>query len=802
MATNFDPDEFMQRLAEAAARIEKEADPLVQAEKKMAEEAEKNAKALGTFGKSLGSAAGQLGKAMMSASDGAGKYASGVEAAGSAVNQFASSMGPLAKGVGIVVDLFSKLAGGVLKQNEALVKSYRSLSQVGDIGKSFQNIMDDMHEAGFSVNQSAEAYTNAIQKAAPGLAIFAGTVSDGVTALQENYSILQLSEKQMQRYGMSQEEMFDRTATFMGILAASGNKEKKSSEELGAVTRMYLTNLAELSMLTGESRDALEQKMQKDANDLRYQLMLSEQTDESKLRMNAVMMDLPETLREGAKSILVNQGRVVDEQGIAFFQALGHKGIAAMMTAINDKTTDVSVAVGRMQKTHADILDSQFKNFRPVINTANDAMKDFGLTSETNNYRLRGHAFNEEKHRERLEKLRKDGENSEMDENTARIQKERKMRNTFEQFQLQMASTIMPVLDSFTDALEALGEAMAEFAYTFSFHKIDVRDSFRSLRSLEDVSTQLVEQEKKRLQLDKDEITVKENLKKAEEDLARIEKAYSGPNISAEDREKATRGARETVTGHKNELADIGSRKARSNRLTQRAMTAGSNMASERGEMFGEQAVSGPESKIELDTIKSKSGKSAQVAKQYSGAFQSLIDYLDNAGYEIRSLGGYNDRNVAGTDKKSYHAYGAAIDINPSTNPMTFGDLVTDMPKDIGSIASSLGLGWGGNWKSKKDAMHFSAASSEGGSLLQAKNGGIFSGPVQGYNVKLHGDEMVTPVNKGVTKQPLSSQSNLGSNETLTTYLMAMVEKLENLVELQSQTNRTSEEHLQYAKSN
>lgn len=801
MATNFDTDEFIQKLAEAAARIEKEADPLIQAEKKMAEEAEKNAKALGTFGKSLGSAAGQLGKAMLNASEGAGKYANGVEAAGSAVNQFASSMGPLAKGVGVVVDLFAKLAGGVLKQNEALVKSYRSLSQVGDIGKSFQNIMDDMHDAGFSVNQSAEAYTSAIQKAAPGLAVFAGTVSDGVNALHENYNVLKLSEKQMQRYGMSQEEMFDRTATFMGILAASGNKEKKSTEELGAVTRMYLTNLAELSMLTGESRDALEQKMQKDANDLRYQLLLSEQTDDMKLRMNAVMMDLPETLREGAKSILVNQGRVVDEQGIAFFQALGHKGIAAMMNAINDKTTDVSVAVGRMQKSHADILDSQFRTYRPVINTANDAMKDFGLTAEVNNYRLRGHAFNEEKHRARLDKLRKDGENAEMDENTARVQKERRMRNSFEQFQLQMANTIMPVLDSFTDALEALGEAMAEFAYTFSFHKIDVRDSFKSLRSLEDVASQLADQEQKRLAIDKEEITIKENLKKAEADLAKLEKTYASSNISAEDREKATRSARETVSGYQRDLADVSSRRARSNRLTQRAISAGSSMASEKGELFGEQPVAGPESKVELETIRSQSGKSTQVAKQYAGAFQGLIDYLDKAGYEIRSLGGFNDRNVAGTNKKSYHAYGAAIDINPTTNPMG-ADLITDMPKEIGEVAKSLGLGWGGNWSSKKDAMHFSAAASEGGSLLQAKNGGIFSGPVKGYNVTLHGDEMVTPVNKGVTKQPLSSQSTNIPDQTLTSYLMAMVEKLENLVELQSQMNRTGEEHLQYAKSN
>lgn len=801
MATNFDPDEFMQRLAEAAARIEKEADPLIQAEKKMAEEADKNAKALGTFGKSLGSAAGQFGKAMTSASEGAGKYAGSFEAAGNAAKVFTSGMGPLAKTVGVVVDLFSKLAGGVLKQNEALVKSYRSLSQVGDVGKSFQNIMQDMQDAGFSVNESSEAYTNIINKSATGLAVFAGSARDGVEALHENYNVLKLSEKQMQRYGMSQEEMFDRTATFMGILAMSGNKEKRSSEELGAVTRTYLTNLAELSMLTGESRDAQEQKMQKDANDLRYQLMLSEQTDEMKLRMNATMMDLPDQLREGAKSIIVNQGRVVDEQGAAFFQALGHKGIAAMMTAINDKTTDVSVAVGRMQATHADILDKQFKNFRPVINTANDGMKDFALTAETNAYRIRGHAFDEEKHRERLAKLRSDGENKDMDENTARLLKERKLRNSFEQFEFQMSKFILPMLDSFMDSMTALGESMADFAYTFSFGKIDVRDAFAQINSYTDAVRIIEEQTKKQIKLNEEEEKIKKELQEFEQRKEKAKTAWFGSN--PEDFDKDIENQRE-------KLRNVQSEKARSARIIGKAQKQGTTMsqnqtADKRAEGAGETApttrgLGG--NQIELATVASKSGKSTQVAKEYQHAFQALIDYLDQSGYKINSLGGFADRsNVNDPSKKSIHAYGGAIDINPDTNP-NGSKLITDMPTNIGAIAAGLGLGWGGNWKSVKDAMHFSAASSEGGSLLQAKNGGIFSGPVQGYNVKLHGDEMVTPVNKGVIKQPLSSQSNLGSSESLATYFMAMVEKLENLVELQERNNRTGEEHLQYAKSN
>ena len=153
--------------------------------------------------------------------------------------------------------------------------------------------------------------------------------------------------------------------------------------------------------------------------------------------------------------------------------------------------------------------------------------------------------------------------------------------------------------------------------------------------------------------------------------------------------------------------------------------------------------------KPDLATISSKTGASTQVGAQYAGAFQRLIDNLDASGYEIRSLGGYNDRDVRGKPGvKSIHAHGGAIDINPGTNPMG-QSLITDMPPGIGQLANSLGLGWGGDWKSVKDAMHFSAAQSEGGGMLQARNGGSFSGPDSGYPATLHGNEAVVPLPDG-----------------------------------------------------
>jgi hypothetical protein len=45
------------------------------------------------------------------------------------------------------------------------------------------------------------------------------------------------------------------------------------------------------------------------------------------------------------------------------------------------------------------------------------------------------------------------------------------------------------------------------------------------------------------------------------------------------------------------------------------------------------------------------------------------------------------------------------------------------MPASVGAMAAKYGLGWGGNWRTSKDAMHFSMASGEGGSVPVDRSG-------------------------------------------------------------------------------
>ncbi len=103
--------------------------------------------------------------------------------------------------------------------------------------------------------------------------------------------------------------------------------------------------------------------------------------------------------------------------------------------------------------------------------------------------------------------------------------------------------------------------------------------------------------------------------------------------------------------------------------------------------------------------------------------WQALGAVMVAYGYRVPTsyTGSYMCRNITGGSKWSGHAWPVAMDINAKTNPyirtptlrtIRWG-VETDMPaamvKEIESITASgiRAFGWGGRWRSIKDAMHY-----------------------------------------------------------------------------------------------
>jgi len=81
-------------------------------------------------------------------------------------------------------------------------------------------------------------------------------------------------------------------------------------------------------------------------------------------------------------------------------------------------------------------------------------------------------------------------------------------------------------------------------------------------------------------------------------------------------------------------------------------------------------------------------------------------------GYELVDgwCWGYACRAIKGTDDPSNHSWGLAVDLNAPRNrysPASENRLVTDMPDWMPKLWANYGFGWGGNYRTVKDAMHY-----------------------------------------------------------------------------------------------
>lgn len=112
---------------------------------------------------------------------------------------------------------------------------------------------------------------------------------------------------------------------------------------------------------------------------------------------------------------------------------------------------------------------------------------------------------------------------------------------------------------------------------------------------------------------------------------------------------------------------------------------------------------------MKLRTITTPSGAKFSVADEHADRFGAFLADLEAGGYAIKGdqSGGYNDRNIAGTNIKSHHATGSAIDLNWNNNPRGAAGAIS--PELARSLAAKHGLTWGGDWKNP-DPMHFEAA--------------------------------------------------------------------------------------------
>ena len=127
-------------------------------------------------------------------------------------------------------------------------------------------------------------------------------------------------------------------------------------------------------------------------------------------------------------------------------------------------------------------------------------------------------------------------------------------------------------------------------------------------------------------------------------------------------------------------------------------------------------------SREQLERIVGIGGIPLYVRREIEPLAQALVQELPEArkpgAAPLTSAGGYNKRRIDNSSVWSNHSWGLALDVNPATNPYSYTFRTDFIPGKARALAAKYGFRWGGDYRGKKDPMHFEFM----GSVAEARN--------------------------------------------------------------------------------
>lgn len=692
-----------------------------------------------------------------------GKLGSAVESVGEAISGLSLFLGPKGKLAGMVLGGVTSIAGNIMaKYGEAAVEfaqaygkfaldevqrvsgAFKEMANVGGLaGTSIDGFAESARNLGLSMDQ----YAKLVGRNSEGLAAAGLTVSQGARALQRITTAGTEFEDKFLKLGFSLEQQTEFSARFLATQRNTTRINLQDTKALSEANRKYLEQIDELARLTGQSRDKVANELEAMSRELRFGATL------------AIAQE------KGTREAIENTARLLEHHGSKEI-AEGFKDIfggattersQALMAATNNRAAGIAEALENGQITSAEAM----RQFQAAVREtrlalgADEFERRVGKLGTVLDPMLVGMRRLDKAQDMSVESLTRAKKEQDKDatatgenvENLVSAQKA--LRDLAVQLDEIVMKQLFPIMAKnvrqFIEVLSAGAKKLAEMlgvdaTVTGSDTTVpSTGDAAAARQKAEADAVAANERAKREGATREDRIKAQRAQREAEAARAREESAR---------RKKSIEGG---VTGDRGGGGQAAPAAPAPRGVPPGGGTSQAPASPGADEPSYSRGLGGGAGAVKLTRVTSKTGKGAQVNAQFAGAFQTLVDYLDQSGYVINSMGGFVDRdkrNQPGVP--SIHKLGAAIDINPETNPLG-PTLVTDMPAGISQVAASLGLGWGGNWSSPKDAMHFSAATSEGGRLIKAAQGGTYSGPKSGYPAILHGAEAVVPLPDGRT---------------------------------------------------
>ena len=218
----------------------------------------------------------QFGTALISTATGMTKYGEAVNTAAGGLYEFSKNFGPIVKILGGAAKVIGFFVEAVFKQQDAMIKSFDSLSEVGATSALTTN---DIRKMGLNAGYTSdrlEKFTDITKGLGTDLLGLGTTAGKGVEQFSKVASVSQDVRDSFNRLGIGQEELTKIQANYVKTTISSGRSLARSPELLQQQSLKYATTLQELAALTGMNRDAQQKTLDEANSNLNFQIHMYE----------------------------------------------------------------------------------------------------------------------------------------------------------------------------------------------------------------------------------------------------------------------------------------------------------------------------------------------------------------------------------------------------------------------------------------------------------------------------------------------------------------------------------------------
>ena len=748
-----------------------------------------------------------LGATSVSTEQGMTKYGKSITTATDAVGDIASEFGVLGKVVGFLIKQIGGMAAASLKQQDALMKSYRTLSDFGAIDSSgLKGVLDNMLAMGANTEQM-ENFHKVLKDMAPDLMTFGGSVANGAKEFGKvTKSLLGGKlEDQMKQFGYSTEEMVKYSGQYIAMQSRSGSLTTKNAGELATQSANYMKTLTELTMYTGQQRDAAQKVFEDQQRDIAFRVKMREMEESGQgeqAKKMATMIatvslknkDLGDMLREQ----FANDGGMVTGK-MAQLAGQFPDMYRQMETASKEQGNATSQAMAVL-KGQTPEMKRMFQQFGAVAKVSAGAAGDLMFNVDTMNTEQSLTATNLEQINAEVAKMMAGGDKR-IQSQTELEKAERRTRAGFELFLAEVGDRAVPVVESLAKAMNKLGAVIADVVYwvtsKLGMDVVDFRSAFKEFTDLTEVAKTLREEQEKQTKLseqiknsDNEILTLDKKIAKLREEAA-SEMASAGPEEIANGFQGVSAQALREAEDKRAKLA-AESKTAKSELRNSQMMT--SQASAQSVNMTGGAAVGMGTKDLAGLTI-----KQGDVQKEGAVIDPKLIALAKQIQSTIPQFGYFSSFNDNfHQDKKSNHNKGLALDFVLANSIK--GDV--EAGKKITSLLQSMGA------TKVIDEYNNPTSNATGGHIhaeVQGKTQGLFKGPESGYWLKAHGEEALMNqqgLSNLITKSQVALNGPMagGGMDIMSEALSELGSKLDEVIAELKNSHGTQQQLLQYTK--